>query len=468
MLALREKADFTQANLRTLLASWKGAGHVESFTPLWIVNAIAVSADRASIQAIAALPEIQRIIADRQFQAPQGPGKLLPAGDPTTPNLAVINAPQLWDLGVLGQNVVIASMDTGVDSTHPDLTNQWRGGVGSWYDPYGQHPATPTDVNGHGTWTMGVMVGGSNSGVSIGVAPQAKWIAAKIFNDQGMAQSSAVHLGYQWLLDPDGDPDTNDAPNLVNNSWTFSNPGCDLSFEPDLQALLAAGITPVFAAGNFGPAKSTGASPANNPSAFSVGATDNNDLIYNASSRGPTSCGLSTATTYPSLVAPGVDIPTTDLYGLYSSFSGTSLAAPHVTGAMALLLSAFPDLDSGTLRTALTWSAVDLGPAGADDIFGAGRIDVLAAYYAILNGTVPTSTPTATPTATATSTMTPRPSPTVTRTPFPTSTFTPTKAYTATPTPTATRTPTQTPAKPNNPLLPLVLKQVVVPPEPTP
>jgi subtilisin family serine protease len=328
--------------------------------------------------------------------------------NPPEQNLQVVNTPSLWSLGYEGQGIVVANMDTGVSYTHPDLNEQWRGGSNSWYDPYGQHPTTPTDVNGHGTWTMGVMVGRDAGGTSIGMAPQASWIAVKIFNDKNVATTSAIHLGFQWLLNPDGNLQTSDAPDVVNNSWTMSAPGCDLSFEPDLQALVAAGITPVFAAGNYGPGGSTSASPANNPSAFAVGATDDNDAIYWLSSRGPNSCGQA-STTYPAVVAPGVDIRSSDLYGLYYSSTGTSLAAPHVSGAIALLLNAFPGLSVADLRAALTASAYDLGSAGPDNTFGSGRIDVLAAYDFIASGNIPTPTPTATPTVTPTDTPTPTP-----------------------------------------------------------
>jgi subtilisin family serine protease len=108
------------------------------------------------------------------------------------PNISVINAPALWSLGFRGQGVVVASMDSGVDATHPDLAARWRGGSNSWYDPYGQHPTVPTDVSGHGTWTMGVMVGRDAGGTSIGVAPDAQWIAVKIFNDSGASTFSAI------------------------------------------------------------------------------------------------------------------------------------------------------------------------------------------------------------------------------------------------------------------------------------
>ena len=119
-----------------------------------------------------------------------------------------------------------------------------------------------------GPW--GVMVGRDAGGSSVGVAPDAKWIAVKIFNDQGRATSTAIDQGFQWLLDPDGDRATADAPDVVNDSWTMSASGCLLDFQPDLASLRAVGILPVFAAGNYGPLSGSSASPANNPEAFAI------------------------------------------------------------------------------------------------------------------------------------------------------------------------------------------------------
>ena len=113
-------------------------------------------------------------------------------------------------------------MDTGVDYLHPDLAQRWRGGPNSWYDPNGEH-ATPYDHTGHGTQVMGIMVGGDAGGASIGVAPGARWISVKIFNDAGYSSISIIHEGFQWLMDPDGNPDTNDAPDVINNSWGYPN-----------------------------------------------------------------------------------------------------------------------------------------------------------------------------------------------------------------------------------------------------
>jgi bacillopeptidase F len=110
-------------------------------------------------------------------------------------------------------------MDTGVDALHPDLAAKWRGGGNSWYDPHGEHATTPYDPTGHGTQTMAIMVGGAAGGTAIGMAPDASWIAVKMYNDAGEATYSDIHLAFQWLLDPDGDLNTVDAPDVVNASW---------------------------------------------------------------------------------------------------------------------------------------------------------------------------------------------------------------------------------------------------------
>jgi len=396
--ALQATANGTQGRLTGILTTYRAQGLVESFTPLWVFNGFSVTGTVEVIDALAQDPDVLTITPDDIQIVPQ-------TGTPEA-NITLVNAPAVWGQGYTGQGVVVASMDTGVDATHPDLASSWRGGSNSWYDPYNQH-ATPVDLDGHGTWTTGIMVGGDAGGTSIGVAPGAQWVAVKIFNDQSGSTATAIHLGFQWLLDPDGNPSTADAPQVVNNSWTYTNPGCYLDFEPDLQALRAAWILPVFAAGNGGPYSNSIYSPANNPSAFAIGAIDNNDQIYTNSSRGPSTCGGSTGP-YPELVAPGVNVLTTGLFGTYTTDSGTSFAAPHVAGGLALLLSAYPNLDAGMQEGALINTAVDLGASGPDDVYGYGRLDLLSALsWAAI---APTSTPVP-PTATLAPTYTPTPVP---------------------------------------------------------
>ncbi|MCI4657998.1 S8 family serine peptidase [Cryobacterium zhongshanensis] len=373
---LTATANASQVPIRTLLRARADQGTVTRSIPLWVVNGISVTATADVIRDLAERPDVASIIPDEVTVVPS-------VGLPE-PGVDKVSAPALWNLGFSGQGVVVASLDSGVDVSHPDLAGRWRGGTDSWFDPYGEHPVTPTDLTGHGTATTGVILGGDAGGTSIGVAPGARWIAAKIFNDRGVATATAIHQAFQWVLDPDHDPNTPDAPQLVNGSWSIgAGPGCDLSFQPDLQALRAVGILPVFAAGNYGSGASTSVSPANYPEALAVGAVTGNDLIYTSGSRGPSTCGGRTRI-FPDLVAPGVNILTDDRYGLYQTASGTSMAAPNATGALALLLSSVPGLTTDQAQAALTATALDLGPTGPDPSYGSGRLNVLAAYQWLL------------------------------------------------------------------------------------
>lgn len=388
--ALKEKSAQSLPRLDATLTQ-NGAG---ARTPLWINNAVAVTVPVRAIAALARHGAVDRVGLDAVVQLDaRAPVSASPAAGW---NIDAIQARTLWSLGARGAGVVVAAMDTGVDGDHPDLHGRWRGGANSWFDPSGQH-AAPYDASGHGTQAMGLIVGGSASGAAIGVAPQAQWIAAKIFNDAGQATLSNIHRAFQWLLDPDGDPATLDAPDVVNASWGLSGGAigaCNMEFSNDIQALGAAGIVVVFAAGNDGPMPASASSPAANPGAFSVGAVDSALALAAQSSRGPSGCD---GAVFPAVVAPGQDVVSSDLsFGglpLYASVSGTSFAAPHVSGTVALLAGAFPSASVTALRNAIVDSAADMGAAGPDNNSGAGLVRALAAYQLLANGNGGANTP---------------------------------------------------------------------------
>ena len=384
--ALRAQSSASLGAVEPLL----GDPSVSRRAELWAINGVALTASAEVVRALAHDPAVARISADAVIQGP-GLAKAEPAAAEW--NLDAIRAPELWAAGFTGSGVVIGSMDTGVDATHPDLAASYRGGTNSWLDPYGEHDA-PHDRNGHGTQSMGVMVGGAAGGSAIGAAPGAQWIAVKIFNDADTSSYSAIHLGYQWMLDPDGDPDTDDGADVVNNSWSLRNIGsCSLEFEQDLQVLRAAEVAVVFSGGNYGSSAGTSVSPANNPSGFGVGFINDSNTIHVSSSRGPSACD---GTVYPDVVAPGVNVRTTDLGALYSWVSGSSIAAPHISGGMALLLSAHPAATVEMLEQALMHTAVDLGAAGPDQSYGHGRTDLVVAEevlsHLVAGGAVVTTT----------------------------------------------------------------------------
>jgi subtilisin family serine protease len=350
---------------------------------LWAIGAVAARLRADRVAELAADPSVESVDLDAIVLAPEPPAAASASAPPGW-NLDAVGAPALWALGHTGEGVVVASLDTGVDVGHPDLGERWRGGPGGWFDPHDpQHASTaPHDPDGHGTYTMGILAGSVT-----GMAPGARWIAAKLWDEAGEAQASDIHDAFQWLLDPDGDPETADAPRVVNASWGLlqAEEPCILEFAEDLALLRAAGIAVVFAAGNDGEPRIGGVSPGNNPGAFAVGATEPDSTVAGFSARGPSACGGETGT-FPRLVAPGADITTTDRsFGLgvplYTApLDGTSLAAPHVAGALALLADAFPEATVDELEDALVRSARDLGAAGPDDESGAGLLDAHAAY----------------------------------------------------------------------------------------
>jgi len=371
-----QRLQVTAENGRSI-ADYAIAQGARNVRQLKLVNSVAMEATAETINALLTDPNIIQIRPDRVSDAPL---PMAGIGAPPEWNISAIGVEPLWQRGYLGGSVVVAIMDTGVDVQHPELADNWRGGTNSWFDPYGEH-ATPYDRSGHGTQVAGIIAGGDLNGTSIGVAPEAQWIAAKIYDDAGIGTESSIHLAFEWLLDPDGDPLTDDAPDVVNNSWNVGFDGdCDSVFLADIEALKAADIAVTFSAGNSGPMPSSDVSPANNSGVVSTGATDLNALVTTFSSRGPSTCDGSL---FPKLVAPGDSVMTTDLsFGgnaFYVEVSGTSFASSHVAGVLALLRDAVPPVSVAELESALLGTATDINIAGPDNTAGYGLINAPAA-----------------------------------------------------------------------------------------
>ncbi len=381
--ALQNVADQTQGPLKEHLKKKRASSEAERITPYWVFNGFAVTATEPLIRSLASRPEVREIRADVQIPLPSLSAARKVAASPVTEwNLEKVRAPEVWalDPAYNGSGTVVGSFDTGVDLTHPDLYSRYRGNHQiSWFDPYNEH-AVPYDFHGHGTHTTGIAVGGDVSGTGIGVAPGASWIAAKGWNDAGTGTVSTFHQIFEWFLAPGGDPDN--APDVVNSSWAYEEGGCITEFMLDIEAWRAAGIFPAFASGNSGPGPGSVQSPGAYSSAFAVGSTDSSDAVSYFSSRGPSPCDNSIK---PDIAAPGEAVLSAVPWG-YEILSGTSMATPHIAGAVAVLRSIAHNLTVGQLESALISGALDLGEFGPDNNSGAGRLDLYVSAQVALHG----------------------------------------------------------------------------------
>ena len=325
------------------------------------------------------------------------------APDGTEAGLRAVNAPALWALGYTGAGRVGMVNDTGTDLEHPALANRYMGGYVNdtiaFFDQ-SERSATTYDCGSHGTHVAGTMVGLDRENAdTIGVAFNANWTAAAMLCGIG---SEDNFNSFQWAINPDGDSTTiADMPDVINNSWydpSLDTTDCESYYVPLLQAVEAVGIAVVFSAGNAGPDIATITPPHNINTdivnSFTVAAVDGNNPtwpIADFSSRGPSQCGGDgSLLVKPEVSAPGVNVRSCVPGNEYALFSGTSMAAPHVSGVVLLLKEAFPYLPGRDLKLALYYSADDLGEPGEDNTFGNGMIDALAAYeYLIAQGHEP-------------------------------------------------------------------------------
>ncbi|MBC6462684.1 carboxypeptidase regulatory-like domain-containing protein [Actinomadura sp. HBU206391] len=390
-------ATTTQAGLRRLLDGMEA--DYESF---WIVNALQVTGDKKLLETVAARPEVARIDADEAIPLPEPvAGRTEAKVDAVEWNVDRVNAPRVWDeLGVRGEGIVVANIDSGVQFDHPAVRDQYRGrnadGTYShdynWFDPAGIcDEAAPCDNNDHGTHTMGTMVGDDGGANKIGVAPGAKWIAAKGCETDRCSQESLLRSG-EWIIAPtdlNGENARADlAPDIVNNSWG-GDPGFDPWYKETVDAWIAAGIFPALAGGNEGPDCDTSGSPGNYTAGYSSGSFNVDNVISDFSSRGPGEEGE----LKPNIAAPGEDVRSS-IPGGYDVFSGTSMASPHTSATVALMWSAAPTLqgDIDETRRLLDHIAVDVdattcgGTAADNNVFGEGRLDAFAAVSASPRG----------------------------------------------------------------------------------
>ncbi len=390
--ALTAAADASQKDSIALLEE-AGA----SYQAFYATNAIRVDAGgQALVDKLAELREVQSLWPTREYEVEKPiKGKDLKDVDAVEWGIANINADDVWDqFGVTGEGIVVGNIDTGVQFDHPALVAKYRGNNGdgtfnhnyNWFNAAGTCATAPCDTNGHGSHTMGTMVGDDGGANQIGVAPGAEWIAA---NGCCPTDAALVSSG-QWMLAPtdlnNQNPDITKRPNIVNNSWGTQVPSNDPFMEDVLEAWAAAGIFGTWSNGNNGSGCQTSGSPGSRIINYSVGAYDIGNAIAPFSSRGAGQDGE----LKPNISAPGVNVRSSFPGSTYGAISGTSMAAPHLAGSIALLWSAAPSLigDIDATWELLDGSAVDSnsaqcgGTADDNNVFGEGRLDALALVQA--------------------------------------------------------------------------------------
>lgn len=373
--------------------------------PFWIANIIYLHATPAAIEEIAGRADVRWIEDDGKVQLIDGgpaPAQIQQAagdrasGNGVEWNIQKINAPTAWQNGFTGAGMVIGHTDTGVDPNHPALAGHWNG---QWLDTVNGR-STPYDDHGHGTHTLGIACGGDGLGPfgnDIGVAPGAKFVTAKVLDSGGSGYDHQIIQGLEFIggLKPEVDV------RVCSNSWG-STDRTSTSFWDVFATYLTIDILPVCANGNEGPGTGSAGTPGNYSVVLGVGSTNSRDLISSWSSRGPApnrNPWNDPSTWFrpdwnlikPDLSAPGENVRSCLPNNRYDTWSGTSMATPHMAGAVALLCEKNPTLTPDLLYDILLDSSVQ-PPAGdpyPNNDYGWGRLDVWSA----LESTAPLNAP---------------------------------------------------------------------------
>ncbi len=397
MLKMHEMMEYHTAEnteLMQFMISGTSRERVEEITPLWSSNSIIIKASESYIhKVIVHNRNVQSVHLSRVFHLQdvlrnyeaywdieEGSGEQRAY----TYGLEKIGIPKIEQAvpGLTGKGILVGIIDTGIDPNHPDLS----GKIYAWKDFTASAKPFPYDDNDHGTHTAGTIAGGAASGTRIGVAPEVTLAVAKVFDTSGYSSEAIILKAMEWMTDPDGNPNTDDAPLLVSNSWggKTGTPAEEKPFREAVQKWVSLGIFPVFAAGNAGPNSQTVSTPGAYPQSFAIGATDESDVVASFSSRGPITIGTETYAK-PDVSAPGVRVYSSISGGGYAKFSGTSMATPHAAGVVALLYQAKPELTVDEIENLLVYTATDVDVKDYDYNTGWGRINAAKAVSQLVD-----------------------------------------------------------------------------------
>ncbi len=417
---LKAFAEATQFDLRRSLDEMRRNDMTTEPTVLWMANALGLSANKAAIADLARRNDIEIIGYDIERNWIPDGEEATPASATReiTPNVTQVGANQVWDLGYTGEGIVVAVIDTGVNYNHLDVADHlWDGGTEfphHGFDVY-NNDNDPMDDHGHGSHCSGTVLGDGTAGSQTGMAPNATLMCVKCLNANGGGGATPISAGIQWAVEHGCD--------LFSMSLGISNSTIAerTLLRQTCVAALDAGVVAAIAAGNEGnqmwqaPIPNNvrvpgscpppymdevqGENPGDLTCSVCIGAVNYNDAAANFTSRGPVTWTNTEFGDYPydpgiGLIRPDVCAPGVDIKSLnyqsntgYTLMSGTSMATPCAAGCMALMLSKDPNLMPADVCRILEETAVRLAE-GKSNIFGFGRIDVLAAVEAIQLGAI--------------------------------------------------------------------------------
>ena len=417
---LKEFANASQYDLRHALAEMQRNGMTTEPTILWMANALSFSATKAAVQDLARRSDIEMIgYAIERNWIPDGEvAQPASATREITPNVTQVQADQVWALGYTGEGVVVAVIDTGVNYNHLDLADHlWDGGPEFPHHGYDvkNNDNDPMDDHGHGSHCSGTVCGDGTAGSQTGMAPDATLMCVKCLDSSGNGGANAISAGIQWAVEHGCD--------MFSMSLGLAN-----SSIPDrtllrhtCESALDAGIVGAIAAGNEGASQwqfpipnnvrvpgscpppymdeVQGENPGGQTCSVCIGAVDYNDNAAYFTSQGPVTWSNTEFADYPyqpeiGLIRPDVCAPGVSIKSLnyatnngYTNMSGTSMATPCVAGCMALMLSKEINLTPAEVCRILEETAVPLAE-GKSNIYGFGRVNVLAAVEAIQQGAI--------------------------------------------------------------------------------
>lgn len=371
---LKDTSEKSQESLISFIEKKIKEGKISEYHSFFIINSISIKGKAELIKTLAKRPDVEHIRSNHKIVSDKEEVVRLKSNlsesDTHIPwNLESIQADRV---NMTGKGIVVGIIDSGVNANHPELQGALL--PDGFKDFVDAANTVPKDSTGHGTHVAGTILGRT-----IGVAKEAKFISARVFNEIGEADDNALLAAGEWILTK--------KPHLVNNSWGGNR---DSDFYNEIvKKWQAAGIVPIFSAGNVGLFNIGGegsiGSPASLEDSFSVGALTKEDKLAKFSLRGPSKF---TKKFKPEISAPGVNILSADFRGGYIIKTGTSMAAPHVSGAVALMLQANSSLTIEKVEEILTSTATPLTDdhyiSSPNMGYGHGKLNVFKAVQVAL------------------------------------------------------------------------------------